>query len=258
MLSYDKIAEFYDEDMGRNSVGKDIVFYTQQCRTAHTPILELGCGTGRISLPLAKAGKGVVGIDTSLPMLKQLQRKKNEQLSIEERMRLRYCQMDMSGFAFNIFFEFILCPFSAFFYLTNKALQIKTLNAIRSHLTPNGRFILDVFVPDQRMETLPNNHVFYDYERTLPDGRVLKRTKTIQKTAVPNVNLITRNYYFEGHATALAQKITTTHLIHYHFPDQLNKLLQENGFKVLITLSDFQNRPHGDKTHTVAMICKAH
>lgn len=256
MLSYDKIAEIYDEDMGKNESGEDIVFYVQQCLSAQAPILELGCGTGRITLPLIKAGLEVVGIDASLPMLQQLQRKATEQLSILEQMRLHYCQMDMSACAFNTHFAFILCPFSAFLYLVDKSAQTETLANIRSHLAPNGLFILDVFVPNLQMMALPDDHVFHDYERTLADGTVLKRTKTIQKTAIPNVNIITRHYYFLDKAGKEKRTITTKEQIHYYFPNELKNLLQQNGFEVLQVWGNFREQPCDEKTRMAVIICK--
>jgi len=257
MLSYDKIAGIYDDDMGKNISGEDIVFYVQQCLSAQAPILELGCGTGRITLALIKAGLEVVGIDASLPMLQQLQRKATEQLSMVEQMRLHYCQMDMSACAFNTHFAFILCPFSAFIYLVDKSAQTETLANIRSLLAPHGLFILDVFVPNRQMMALPDDHVFHDYERILADGTILKRTKTIQKTAIPNVNLITRYYYFLDKASGKEKRtITTQDYIHYYFPDELKNLLQQNGFEVLQVWGDFREQPCDEKTGVAVIICK--
>ena len=254
---YDKIAEFYDEGMGKNSSGEDIVFYVQQCSPAQTPILELGCGTGRISLPLVKAGFEVVGIDASFPMLQQLQHKAVEQLSTIERKRLFYCQMDMSNCAFNACFDFIICPFSAFVYLVDKSSQTKALANIRSHLTTNGLFILDFFIPNLQMMALPDDHVFHDYERKLADGNILKRTKTIQKTALPNVNLITRNYYFLDENGKEKQIITTKEHIQYHFPNEFKNMLQQNGFEVLKILGDFREQPCDEKTSMAVIIAKS-
>jgi SAM-dependent methyltransferase len=256
MLSYNQIAEIYDDDMGRNVPGEDITFYVQQCSFAQAPILELGCGTGRITLPLVKSGLEVVGIDISLPMLQQLQRKATKQLSTVEQMRLHYCQMDMSACAFNAHFAFILCPYSAFTYLVDQSSQAKTLANIRSHLVPNGLFILDVFVPNQRIMMLPDDYIFHDYQRTLADGTVLKRTKTIQKTAISGINIINRHYYFLDSAGKEQKKITTTDRIRYYFPNELQNLLQNNGFEVIQVLGDFREQPCDENSGMAVMICR--
>jgi len=255
MFSYDQIAAIYDDDMGKNVSDKDIAFYVQQCSAAQAPILELGCGTGRITLPLVKAGLEVVGIDVSLPMLQQLQRKATEQLSEVEAKRLHYAQMDMSRLAFEAQFAFILCPYSALIYLVDKTPE--ALAKIRAHLGPNGLFILDIFVPSPRVISLPDDYLFHDYQRELADGTVLKRTKTIQKTALPNINIITRHYYLLDKAGNLQRTITTQSRIQCYFPNELKALLEQNHFEVLKILGDFEDLQCDDNSQMAVFICRA-
>ncbi len=220
--------------------------------------MELGCGTGRITLPLVKAKLEVVGIDVSLPMLKQLQRKATEQLSAVEQKHLHYCQMDMSAFAFNTQFAFILCPYSAFTYLVDHSLQTRTLANIRSHLAPNGLFILDVFIPNRRIMTLPDDYIYHDYQRELADGTLLKRTKTIQKTAISGINLITRHYYFLDKAGKEQRTITTKERYRCYFPNEIKALLQKNHFEVLNILGDFQSLQCDENSRMAVFICRAY
>src|SRR5258708_7380081 len=118
--SYDAIAGFYDEDMGRNVTAQDVRFYVEQCRGATGWILELGCGTGRVTLPLVAAGARVVGIDASPAMLSVLRAKALRTLSPAERARLHTAAIDMRELPLLADFDAVLCPYSAFTYLLSE------------------------------------------------------------------------------------------------------------------------------------------
>src|SRR5688572_33255898 len=72
--SYDQIASVYATDMGQSMAYDDVGYYLQLCKTRGGRCLELGCGTGRILLPLLKGGVDIHGIDQSPGMLEELQR----------------------------------------------------------------------------------------------------------------------------------------------------------------------------------------
>jgi len=222
--SYDRIAPIYDEDMGVNNPGWDIAFYVGRARAARGWVLELGCGTGRITLPLAQAGCRVAGLDLSLPMLRELRRK--------DAGFLCFCA-DMRGFSLRARFSLIICPFSAFTYLVEDADQSAMLAAVREHLEPDGIFILDVFEPDARIDALPDDHVFQDYRRMRPDGTLLERTKTIDKQRGGRVSIIQRTYRFLSPEGAVLQSFTTEDRIRCFRREELPPLLWNHGFEVV-------------------------
>src|SRR5262249_13319303 len=69
---WDAYAPFYDWENARTLGRRDVPFWTQLARVARGPVLELGCGTGRVSLPLAQAGIDLVGVDRSAEMLSRI------------------------------------------------------------------------------------------------------------------------------------------------------------------------------------------
>src|SRR5437763_15825232 len=71
---WDEYAPFYDWENARTLGRRDVPFWTRVARQARGRVLELGCGTGRVSLPLARAGVDLVGIDRSAPMLARMRR----------------------------------------------------------------------------------------------------------------------------------------------------------------------------------------
>src|SRR5262245_29193164 len=72
---WDDYAPFYDWENARTLGRRDVPFWRDVAKSAEGPVLELGCGTGRVSLPLARAGVALVGIDRSAPMLARASRR---------------------------------------------------------------------------------------------------------------------------------------------------------------------------------------
>jgi SAM-dependent methyltransferase len=72
---WDEYAPFYDWENARTLGRRDVTFWRQLALSARGRVLELGCGTGRISIPLGRAGVHLVGIDRSSPMLARAKRR---------------------------------------------------------------------------------------------------------------------------------------------------------------------------------------
>ena len=73
--TYDRIARFYDVDMAQNMRFDDVAFYAHECARQRGRVVEVGCGNGRILLPLMREGHDAYGIDASAQMLRELARK---------------------------------------------------------------------------------------------------------------------------------------------------------------------------------------
>lgn len=136
---YDVHAARYEAD-GHGLPG-EVEYYVEVARAAAPPVLELGCGTGRITLAIARAGVPVVGLDASTPML-ELARAKAEGVA-----GVRFVPGDMRDFALNERFGAILIPYRTFMHLLTDADQVATLARCREHLVPRGVLALNVFCP---------------------------------------------------------------------------------------------------------------
>ena len=256
ILPYDLIADFYDEDMGRNNPGKDVSFYLDRATRVSGSILELGCGTGRITLPLVNQGCCVDALDASKPMLRVLERKAEQQLSVSERQRLTLHWMDMRDLKLEKKFPLILCPFSAFTYLVEDEDQDQALRRIVDHLESGGAFILDAFVPHYEELVLPDEHVYFDYRRQLENGLVLEREKTIAKDLTRQINVVRRTYRFLGADGSVLKTVTTEERIRYRFRNEMVLLLQDHGFEVVEQYGDFEGRPYAYRAAMMVFVCK--
>ncbi|MBI2898567.1 MAG: class I SAM-dependent methyltransferase [Planctomycetes bacterium] len=127
----------------------DVDFFLRHARRTGGPVLELGVGTGRVAVPLARAGFEVVGLDLSPHMLAAARRKAVPGLTL--------VRGNMARFDLGRKFRLILIPFRAFQHLKTPREQRSCLECVRRHLAPCGRFIVDLF--DPRLEfCLPERH----------------------------------------------------------------------------------------------------
>jgi SAM-dependent methyltransferase len=124
----------------------ELQFYVEQARAADGPVLELGCGTGRILIPTAEAGVAVTGVDASPHML-ALARDKLGALPPEVRARVALHEGDMRTFSLPERFRLITVPYRAFLHLLTVEDQRQALARIRDQLTPDGRLVLNIFDP---------------------------------------------------------------------------------------------------------------
>jgi SAM-dependent methyltransferase len=146
---YDGVqARFYRQYF--RGVEGDEAFYLDRARRAGGKVLELGCGDGRIALPLARAGIEVVGLERSQDMLEALERR----LAAEEeavRRRFRVVQGDMTDYDLEQEFSLVIAPYRAFQHLLTPVDQAQALVTARDHLVEGGALAFNTFDPQRDM-----------------------------------------------------------------------------------------------------------
>ena len=124
----------------------EVPFYVEEARRGGGPVLELGCGTGRILIPVAEAGVEAVGLDLSPAML-AVARKRVDRCPDEIRRRIETVDGDMAEFSLGRRFKLIMIPYRAFLHLLTPEDQRRSLGCIREHLDDDGRLIFNIFDP---------------------------------------------------------------------------------------------------------------
>jgi SAM-dependent methyltransferase len=124
----------------------DVDYYVQLARRYGGPVLEYGCGNGRVTTALAKAGVEVWGIDLSRPMLDDLQTYLAQgHPKLRERIHLTHG--DMRAIELDQKFSLVLAPFNVMLHLYLREDVERFLDKVMRHLSPEGRFIGDVSIP---------------------------------------------------------------------------------------------------------------
>lgn len=124
----------------------DVEFFRKLAAAHGGPVLEIGCGTGRVAGALAAAGFDVVGVDRSAPMLR-LAEERRAAASSEVAARLAFVQGDMTTLRLGRQFPLIVAPSRVFQFALTSDDQRAVLRAFKAHLAPEGRLVLDLFDP---------------------------------------------------------------------------------------------------------------
>lgn len=240
--SYDVIPDFgllYDS-VPLYGARQDIGFYVQEAAAGRGPILELGCGTGRILLPIARAGRAIVGVDDSRQMLARCR----EKLAAEPeqiRARVTLHEQDVRSFDVGAAYPLIIAPFRVFQQLTTVDDQLAFLAAVLRHLAPGGggRFIFDVFNPNFAALTGHDGIEREDTpEQPLPDGRSFRRTARVTRVRwLDQVSEIELSYYVAG------QRFVQAFEMRWYLRTELQHILARAGFRIREMYGAFDRGP---------------
>jgi SAM-dependent methyltransferase len=229
---YAAVADLYDYVVPYATRG-DVDFFIAESRAANGPVLEVGCGTGRVLIPTARAGVPIAGLDGSAAMLDQLRRKLDaEDASVRSGVRLY--ERDMRDFELHQKFALVTLPFRPFQHLLTVDDQLACLTTIHRHLDEGGRVILDLFNPSldylvnrRTGEILPDGPAV-----DLPDGRRLERHFRVvaadRFTQVNDVELI----YDVTEADGRKRRAVHAFRMRYLFRYEAEHLLVRAGFDV--------------------------
>ena len=139
---YDEIASIYDP--WSRSVTEDVEFYVERALASGGPVVELAVGTGRIAIPVARAGIDVIGVDSSPGML-AVARAAAEDAGVSDRIDLRVGDLREPPVSERV--PLVVCPFRSLLHMETEQEKLRALLAARDLLEPGGRFIFDVFSP---------------------------------------------------------------------------------------------------------------
>jgi SAM-dependent methyltransferase len=235
----------------------DVRYYVDLARAQSGPVLEYGCGNGRITIPMARAGVPVMGLDRSAEMLDDLRsRLRSEPDDVQACVTLK--RGDMRQAKLGRRFPLVFCPFNAFLHLYTRQDVEQFLARVHAHLAPRGNFVFDVSMPepselardparayhtprfrypseDGSTETLVRYSERFDYDK-------LRQLLFVAMEFVP-VN------GGEAWMTPLAHR--------QFYPQELEALLHYNGFEMTSLSGDFEGSRVTNESVTLLVHARA-
>ena len=241
-----------------SSVEGDIDFYRRLAGETGGPILDVGCGTGRVATALVADGHEVVGIDLSAPMLRFAEQRR-EVLSADVAARLSFLQADMTTLDLGRDFALVVAPSRVFQFALTTDAQRQALAALRSHLRPDARLVLDLFDPLL-------DYVVPGAEVTARGGEVVHPTTGNRVTwevtgrwPDPALQLIVEEWTAsEIDATGEVLRTDTERLtLRWSLRSEMRLLFELAGLKVVADYGDFRGGPPAYGREQVWVLGKA-
>ncbi|HKZ70064.1 MAG TPA: class I SAM-dependent methyltransferase [Anaerolineales bacterium] len=271
-MTYDLLSRFYD--LENADFTEDLDFWVRLAKECGGPVLELGCGTGRVTQQIARAGINVVGLDYSEEMLVLARAKLNRRPELAARATLIYGDMqnfdiDVSRLSFAstadssrlqtapTSLHLIIVPFNTFMHLLTTADQLAMLACARKHLGPGGRLVLDMTNPAPAYADSP--HETLTLERTFTDDvyhLTLQQFSTLRIDRVDQIAHIV--YHYDATAADGSLKRTLVPLtLRYTFPAEMKLLLERSGFKLVHMYGDYAGSPLDDESERMIVVAEA-
>ncbi len=250
---YDQIARFYD--LTHASLTADLPFILQLASQADGPVLELGCGSGRLLLPLARAGHNVTGLDLSAGMLDRARAHlAQEDTAVQQHVTLH--QADMTNFALPDAapFGLIIIPYNTLLHLDTTQ-TVAALRQAQNYLGENGRLFIDLANPVDMANTPEDALLSLENVLTDPEtGELIVHLASNQLDTANQILHITWIYDVSVPNGGPVHRTVAQATYHYRYPHQLELLLQEAGYKLLHLWGDYDQSPYGEASDRLLIL----
>ena len=239
-------ARFYDTIYHQLRDTTDHNFFSRKINECHGKVLEIGVGTGRFFVESLHANADIYGIDISPAMLDICKTK------IPEKEQNRLSLQDMRTFSFDMKFDLIIAPFRVFMHILNNKEQLIALNNVADHLSENGIFIFDAYVPNMKMmaEGLDNDVDFIgEYE----SGKKLKRLVSMKTDLIEQINEMFFTLEWDED-NQVKQEFWITKL-KYFFRHEIEYLIEKSGLKLEHFYGDYNETPLNSTSNEFVLVC---
>lgn len=240
-------AEFYDELLEGEL--DDLPFWESFLRDNPGRALEVGCGTGRILLPLLKQGLEVCGIDNSRMMVKQLVEKADaDQIEVSVKVQ------GMEELNFEGHFQSIFIPGFSIQLLSDRSLMMAALKRFHEHLVEGGLLALSVFFPWEEMDEDEEGEWRLRKRVMRPDGTLLENFQSVEIDMTDQTFKVLNRYeLFDGGANLLKKEQVDICML-WFYPHEFDLMFAEAGFELVDMYSDNEDGVIDESTAEVIYV----
>ncbi|MBS4195940.1 class I SAM-dependent methyltransferase [Lederbergia citri] len=239
----------YDKE--NDSYNEDISFLLKWAAKKQGPIIDLACGTGRATIPLAKEGHQLIGVDIHPGMLNEAKKKASEQ-----NLPIKWIEQDCTKFELDVKSGMIFTVGNSFqHFLTNEE-QDGLLSSVHKHLEDEGIFIFGTRFPSTEELLQP---ISEEYWKSYIDSETRNKVDVYTISNYDSLNQIQRyetiRKYKNSNDDIVNEKRTNISL-RYVFPKEMERMLSAHGFKVLHLYKDWNETPITNDSYQMIYVCQ--
>ena len=244
-------GRYYDQAYRRRR--HDVRFYTKLAVDSGGPVLELGVGTGRVALAIAKAGVEVVGVEPMRPMLNRAQ-EQLQKLPASVRARVELREGDLGRLRLRRRFPLVIAPFNVWMHLYTREDVERGFATVRHHLEPRGLFVFDVLLPDPASLARNPSKRYRGGRVPHPRGGLHYRySEYFSYEPMSQVETVMMDF---EHPDDDRKSFCTPLTQRQFFPAELEALLHYNGFRIESQTADFTDGPITRDTESQVIVAR--
>lgn len=223
------------------------LFYLSLARDLGGPVLELGCGTGRMTIPMAQAGIDMTGLDIVPEMLRRAKEKAGS-------LPITWVEADVRDFHLDRQFSLIFESGSVFMHMLDRADQRALLDRAREHLASGGRMVLGLFFPHHYgLEDVLEEKEWFTYQDEQGHTVRVGGTETYDELRQIKTETAIRRVY-------ISENEVITHVaplpLRYTFPQEMELLLECSGFRILERYGNAERAPLTNESRFLVYVCE--
>lgn len=237
----------------------DLPLYVEVARAQGRRVLEVACGTGRVALPLVRAGFDVTGIDASTHMLALAQDKLDAEPGLPGKARLVHADMRDFCLADEAPFDLALMAVKSFAYLTERQDQLRCLHTIAAHLRPGGLLAIDLLHPRPEWLGAARGTMRDDLLHQRADGRgtTLWRVESVVSTDLSRQVRTIRSVYeaIDEHGAVVTKRfVEWPYRWTYRF--EAEHLLERAGFAIEDLFGGYAHEPFTSSSDAMVFLAR--
>lgn len=252
---YNTIAHYYD--LTHADLRDDVAYVLALAVESGGAVLELGCGSGRLLLPLARAGVAITGVDNSAGMVARAREKlAGEETAVQSKVTLIEGDMTALALPETARFALAIVPYNTLLHLTPQQ-AAAMLRGVKGVLGENGRLFIDLINPSAIANTPDDPTLTLENCFTDPEtgNTVLQLASNRLDDAAQTLH-VTWIYDATPPGGGPIHRTIAQGAYHYLYPHQLELLLQEAGFRLLSLAGDYDNSPYTEDSPRLLLLAE--
>jgi ubiquinone/menaquinone biosynthesis C-methylase UbiE len=253
MNAHDNLEEFtdppnYDIEEGARSAPR-IAFYCDLAKHTGGPVIEIACGSGLVTIPVAAQGLEVTGVDLARPMLEHARKK-----AVAQGLRIRWVEADARSFDLRTPFRFVFITGNAFQAFLRRADQEALFASVKRYLIPEGVFAFETRNPSGHdLTTQPEEE--FDQSYISLEGHQVSVSST--QVYDPIAQIMYWTSYRRWNDGARDHRKVTHIACRFTYSQELEALLHNNGFQIVQQFGNWDKEPLSAGSPSIISICKA-